>query len=357
MKVQYGYRVGDVLLPDLPEQRAGSKIVKAAVGDESDRPIVAASLGFNLVGQCLPHVDPLHQATVEAGARKRIVGALPVLNQQKISEFKKFVQRFVSKNFDPLPADTDVSVGYWLDHSNYPLWRRQQLDAAPPLAEARDPFNCKSFVKDEHYPEYKHARTINSRSDSFKKFSGPIFAAIEKVVFTSKYFIKKIPVSERARYVVDNVYVPCATYFATDFSSFETSFTKEIMEACEFVLYSHMSANVVGGAEWFGVVKHALSGKQTLKFKNITVQTQATRMSGDMCTSLGNGFTNLMLALFMGEQLGLGELRGVFEGDDGLGTFSRGTPDGSFFKDMGFSVKLELHDRLEWPVFAAWCLT
>jgi hypothetical protein len=40
-------------------------------------------------------------------------------------------------------------------------------------------------------------------------------------------------------------------------------------------------------------------------------------MSGDMCTSLGNGFTNLMLWLFLANTLGL-VADGVVEGDDGL---------------------------------------
>jgi hypothetical protein len=70
-------------------------------------------------------------------------------------------------------------------------------------------------------------------------------------------------------------------------------------------------------------------------------------MSGEMCTSLGNGFSNLMFMLFMCEQKGCTNVSGVVEGDDGLFKMTGDYPGEEDFKKLGLVIKLELHDRLE----------
>jgi hypothetical protein len=73
-------------------------------------------------------------------------------------------------------------------------------------------------------------------------------------------------------------------------------------------------------------------------------------MSGDMCTSLGNGFTNYMLMLFVVTEKG-GVLRGVFEGDDGLWT-SDVPVSTADFGGLGFDLKL---DRVGRPELGSFC--
>jgi hypothetical protein len=64
-------------------------------------------------------------------------------------------------------------------------------------------------------------------------------------------------------------------------------------------------------------------------------------MSGEMCTSLGNGFTNWALMSFAADYHNT-EVSGVVEGDDGLFTFKDNIiPDEQFFAKLGFTVKLE----------------
>lgn len=66
-------------------------------------------------------------------------------------------------------------------------------------------------------------------------------------------------------------------------------------------------------------------------------------MSGDMCTSLGNGFTNLMIWLFWAREKGLrdDQVDGVVEGDDGLFRIDGPAPTVLDFERMGFRAKIE----------------
>lgn len=73
-------------------------------------------------------------------------------------------------------------------------------------------------------------------------------------------------------------------------------------------------------------------------------------MSGDMCTSLGNGFTNLMVVLFLVSRKG-GTVKGFVEGDDGL--FATDVElSVKDFESVGFTV--EIH-RIEHPCDGHFC--
>lgn len=347
----WGYCVDTVPLPPASATRPGFEL-KTKRRPRAPPQVVAASAGCHVRGAAQPHAHMKDIPTLEQGARKRVGPVMPQHNHRTRRRFKRFVQRKMRQLFKKLPRDTDVSFETWIALAPYPAWRKKQLwEAWESLKDkpiCYEDFACKSFIKDEHYPDWKHARTINSRSDRFKVFSGPIFHAIEKVIFASPYFIKKIPAKDRAQYIIDNVWVPGRPAVATDYSSFEASFTREVMESCEMQLYRWMSEDVDGGREWYKIVHKALTGKQKLIFLHgdVVCRTLATRMSGDMCTSLGNGFTNLMVSLFLAEEQDLGELRGVFEGDDGLVVYQRGTPDPQLFADLGFNIKLEVHSDI-----------
>jgi hypothetical protein len=67
-------------------------------------------------------------------------------------------------------------------------------------------------------------------------------------------------------------------------------------------------------------------------------------MSGDPNTSLGNGFTNLMLTAFMADKKQL-NFEGMVEGDDGIFAFD-GQPDFSLCASMGFELKFEAHKSI-----------
>lgn len=338
------------VLPILPEQiRPGSSITSKRDVEVGYRP-VSASLPIVLEGVCLPKPDLSHAPSIAAGFQKRVVNPVPQeFSTTALLELGAFVDGWLRQNLDPLEADSDVSVEAWLHEANYPAWRKAELLALDPeeVANWQDHITAKSFIKDEFYPEIKYPRTINPRDDYFKVFSGPIFHAIEKRVFALPVFIKKVPIDQRGRYIMDTVYATGARYVLTDYTSFESSFTKEAMENLEMKLYSWMSHKLPGGVDWFEAIRTALTGMQKLESKMVTTTTLAGRLSGDMCTSLGNGFSNYMLMLFAAQQLNLGTLFGVFEGDDGLCRFSTGLhPPAEYFRRFGFNVKMEVVDEI-----------
>jgi hypothetical protein len=213
----------------------------------------------------------------------------------------------------------------------------------------------KTFQKDESYPAYKHSRMINSRTDQFKCAVGPIFRQIEKEVFSLPHFIKKVPINDRPKYIINRIKRWDAIYLATDYTAYEAHFTREVMEAVEFVLYEYMVSKLPGGQAWLNLVKSVIGGRNVCVNKNMTIEINATRMSGEMNTSLGNGFSNLIFMLYAAEKCGCSEVIGVVEGDDGL--FSMKVNEGGcipsveFFASIGLTLKLEVHANLETASF------
>lgn len=348
--MQYGYRINDTVLPKIAPAKEGCTLRWRGSATQSRNP-VAVSLGPILRGISQPHVDLSHAETALAGVIKRVASRHPVPDPKVIKEFEKYVSDFLTKNLTPLPADTDVSVDTWLDNTNYPLKRRVELKQK--FDEVIDRFDdkhvrVKCFVKDERYPDYKHARGIYSRTDEFKCFVGPYFKAIETEVYHLKQFIKHVPVAERPDYILNYLDKDGQTY-ATDYTAFESQFTNELMNICEFQLYRYMTKNL---PTYHDFNKHleAIAGEQKLEFKHFGFKMPTSRMSGEMCTSLGNGFSNLMFASFIADRKGHKDLKIVVEGDDGLFRSNKKFSSEDFAQ-LGLTIKIVAHDKIETASF------
>lgn len=318
--------------------------------DLDQRRPVLTSLGCHYIGACNPHGDPSHPKTMVAGVRKRFAFRPPKAKRGFYRKFKSFVLRWCRENLDPLVYDTDLSLDHWLDATNYSEDRKKELkekfSKVGSIFENKKYFDCKSFMKDETYPSYKHVRAINSRSDEFKCWVGPTFKAIEKFLFKLEWFVKNVPVADRPAYITNRLYRVGSKYVATDYTAFESLFTSELMKSCEFVLYDYMTQNLPNHAEFMDLMYFVLAGEFKCQFKHFNVKVQATRMSGEMCTSLGNGFTNLMLMLFLCEENGVTDVTGVVEGDDGLFNIDGPVPTSAQFAECGFVIKMEEHLNL-----------
>lgn len=320
------------------------------------RVAVSACLGMSVKNTCLPKVDPADARTLHAGVLKRMGAETPKIDPCLLHEFRWFVKDWLRENLTPLTPESDVSVEAWLETTLYPAHRKAELLEKWKAVDDifSDPekfFSCKSFVKDEFYTEYKHARAINSRSDEFKCAVGPIFRLIEKAVFAHPAFIKKIPVADRPQYIKDMLETVGARYFATDYTSFEGLFVAELMSACEVELYTYMTSKLPSSRWFLRLVNEVLVGENLCKFKTLLVKILATRMSGEMCTSLGNGFSNLMFMLFTCKRKGCKQVRGVVEGDDGLFTVLGTPPTIDDFAALGLNIKLEIHNSLSTASF------
>jgi len=227
----------------------------------------------------------------------------------------------------------------------------------------------KCFIKNEAYPFYKYPRAILARTDDFKVLVGPIFKVIENHLFSMKseqghnYFIKKIPVPERATYILDVLgleiaYNDVATcdqnlrrYVVTDYSSFESSFTRDIMLACEFQFY-YKCLSLLPDGHYFSSLLDQLLNFNRCFFTEWKFLIRARRMSGEMNTSLGNGFSNLMLTKFLLDRIGAMDVRLLVEGDDCIFTYvgPMFTPD--LVNSLGFKLKFLF---VQSPNYASFC--
>lgn len=276
---------------------------------------------------------------------KRVCRKTPNINVHKLRDFKKFVSDFVRCKLDPVHI---MSFEEWLSSTSYNESRKDQLRAClrenKGLPTLKKCSHVDSFIKTESYCEYKHARFINSRCDAFKVASGPAFKTIEQKVYDLKndldplvpYFIKHTPVVERPA-VIARLAKPGFRYFMTDFTAFESHFCPEVMEACELILYRHMLSLYPSLSE---LICKTLPGVNKMRTRSgIRASCKGRRMSGDMCTSLGNGFTNLMLALYLAHKRDE-RILAVVEGDDGI--FCSPSPiTKSDYESLGFTIKIE----------------
>lgn len=311
-------------------------------------------MGPHVVSAALPHGDPDHAATLQSGVNKRFAIETPTPDTDFIPEISSFVRKWIESKLTPLKADSDDSVSTWLSETNYPLYRRQELlEKNKNIIDEFDPkiFKVKSFMKDEVYPEYKHVRAINSRSDEFKTLVGPIFKLIEKEVFKLDWFIKKIPVKDRPNYIMNKLSRPDGVYFATDYTAYEAHFTSDVMEAIEFQLYDYMTQNLPAHDQFMWYMRNVLAGRNYCSFKLFDVEVDAVRMSGEMNTSLGNGFANLMLFLYMAQRKGCTNVDGVVEGDDGLFVLEGPDVTEDDARRCGFLLKIEKHLKIETASF------
>lgn len=305
-------------------------------------------------------------------------------------ELRSFVYRWVRRNLVPLHRESDTTVETWLQGTNYPEWRRKQLLEKWSHVERMDLLRrvhktVKSFMKDEFYPEPKHGRGINSRTDEFKCAVGPIFKLIEQAVFKHPQFIKYVPVDQRPAVIKETLQRLGGKYISTDYTSFESLFTREVMESIEFVLYEYMVQSLPEGPLFMQLCREVLGGVNECRWRRFIIWVTATRMSGEMCTSLGNGFSNLMLMLFVCwkanlwngldthvEFLGntdyvavrdrdgvdcvmqLGnrqDVNGFVEGDDGIFSVAGKIPTTEDFARVGMVIKLEVHSSLSTASF------
>lgn len=296
---------------------------------------------------CLDTNDP---ETMEDAFQTRLLRKVPELNERRLGQFRNFVARQIEKV--PRVDLSRVSFAEWLASRTYNDQRKSQLqkqydDLKGGMPSKRAASHIDTFGKSEFYPEQKHMRMINSRSDAFKVYAGPYISAVEDVVYTHfPEFIKHVPVPERPEKVC-SLRKDGRKYYATDFTAFESHFVPAVQDCCENALFRHCLKG------WRGVhfVCKTNSGTNRMRTRSgCSACVKGRRMSGDLWTSLGNGFTNLMLAKFLCEEQGHA-LYGFVEGDDGLFS-TQATLTKEAYADLGFTIKI---DRVADPCEASFC--
>lgn len=322
-----------------------------------ERPPCARDLGPSLKGATLPRCDRSDPKTMEEGVKQRMGQALPVPYSKKFLKLATQEVKILIKErgLKPIARDQLYTIEEWLALTNYPQWRKDELIAlwkeTYDLKERTSygklrRFCIKLFPKEEPYIDFKHERGIWAREDIAKLFMGPIFKAMEDQIYDTNInpeFIKHVPHRERAAYVLSRLFRPGMRFVATDYKAYESHFTKELMRHIEFVLYKYFLKYHL---DEYSILCEVLMGKNAAfnKFFNVTID--ARRMSGEMNTSLGNGFSNLIIMRTICRMKGITNLIGVVEGDDGLFAFAEACPNSSDFVKNGFNIKLETYDEI-----------
>lgn len=338
-----GYREGGVMLPDPVPVNPKAKIMD--LGLSFDQPtLLGRTLGPRVLGFTPPMADAMDQRTLLAGAKFRFARAHVKPDRRLLKELALFVLRFCEMHLDPLCEE--ITFEDYIENSHYSRVQKDHYWKIYEECGDQVPTNktYKSFGKVERMRDgtkYKHVRCINPPPDEWKVYAGPYIHAIEKVVCRLKYFAKYIPVMERPRAISELFSGHVGPFWVTDYTSFESSFSPEIIRATESVMYSYMLKDHPERAR---VINSWNEGTHKCRFKQFKLSVPGVRMSGDPNTSLGNGWTNLMLTAFMAYKQGL-KFEGLVEGDDGLFCFD-GTPDFTLCAKLGFQLKFEPHDTI-----------
>lgn len=308
---------------------------------------------MEVIGASYPQGDFKHVPTIIDGIKCRIARELPKIDNNVFGEFRDFVGKWLASNVVPLPFDTDYSFDNWIEKTNYTRSRKRELtnvnEAIITGTEStRRVFRCKCFVKDEGYKTFKPVRCIYSRTDTFKVIVGPVFKQIENLLFENGHFIKKVPVCDRPSYIENRFcgFVDSGCHIlGTDYTAFESHFTPKLMKEIEFQLYEHSLKFYRDKDRFINYIKRALLGVNHCSFKDLTARVRSKRMSGEMNTSLGNGFVNLMVFKFLNYKYG-NESDCLVEGDDLLGCIKGRKLVDADYASLGFNVKCEYFKRL-----------
>jgi len=284
---------------------------------------------------------------MKVGVSARVLRDTPIDGCALKYEIAEFVNRVLKEEFprvSPLEWDDYISHTSWTDEQKAEITLAHDAlrDGTPSVRDRR---KRKAFQKVERYLEYKPPRCIMAPLNSVKAFMGPAIAAVERVVFALEPFIKHVPVPDRPAKIV-GLKRAGLRYYSTDFTAFESHFTPEIYGLFECALYRHCLH------DWKHVetLCQIVSGWHVIKVNNIKAVVKGRRMSGDMCTSLGNGFTNYMLARFLMERQGC-DFSGFVEGDDGIFATSAVLTK-ELYQQCGFTIKIE---EIDDPCRASFC--
>jgi len=345
----YGYNVDEVALEPLTDEhykpkQGDTKLQTIATSNpEVRRP---AMIGLNHMVKGAAYFRPNTSDPLSAGqgALKRLWHDRPPLNRRLLRKLRRFVGKWCRRNLTPLTVDDVLDFEQWLAQVNQPLsvkeeYRKAYQQFLDSELSAQVLRKKKGFVKKEFYDQPKYHRIISSPSDLEKVVQGPLAHAIEEKLFALPFFIKKIPREHWPKYIADICDGEGLNCYNSDYSSFEASFVAEIKAAVELQMAEFMLSNFLATEGAVDMLSRTC--KVTIMSKLFVGWMKARRHSGEMTTSLFNGFSNLVVNEFVARKInGATIFRGVVEGDDGLFVHNGRQPTAAQFEELGFLIKL-----------------
>lgn len=301
--------------------------------------------------RCGSYVHKVQQDPINwyRGVCKRIAHEVNY-NDQSYSDFFTYVNSEIIPHLPVLQSgySDDYMFEQWMSNCNYTLKRKNKMRElhakfkyGTKLTDRH--YQCKSFIKSEFYDKFKEARIINSRTDAFKSAVGGYIHMVQEIIMTEHY-IKHLTPDE----IANRLYTMSREHnfvYETDYSSFEGSFTSRFMLNVEFRMFEHVLQNY---PVILPCIRKCYENFNVLHFqRKFTVSLPGSRMSGDMWTSLCNGFTNFCMVKYLIHKQ---EMRVdhvikydfLVEGDDGFIATGEDLPnivqDSS---DLGFQLKCD----------------
>lgn len=302
---------------------------------------VGVSLGCHVEGGAAPHGDLKYVPNTICSVLKRIVADHPKRDKDLFKWFVESTQDWIASNIEPIPLSENLNIDSWLDNSNYDSKRRSQLRKVGASIGVDEEYiisrverdkrstEVHFFTKDEVYLNYKHVRQIYARVDEYKCVVAPFFHRVEEDLYKRPEFIKHIPTQQRAKYVLDWVAQGSTEpgeriFVSTDYTAYEGHFDPPLLEGIEGALYRRYASASPRLTKIVEFHQRVTCGINRCVSKRSRVDIRAKRMSGEMCTSLGNGFTNFAVHRFITRVIGLDPFsRCVIEGDDAVYSFVR----------------------------------
>jgi len=368
------------------------KLVYERESKDLHRSVCSVTPGLQIEGFAAPRPDTKHSDSAREGLQKRLMGVTPVPTVDfyaDLAVYSKLLfdhEEWGRKFMDNADFNTRVLTDfeYYLSLTNYSEKQKQTMRDARSIVVNKndlepDDFDkwCEvmCFVKEEAYDEPKYHRGIYARADYFKVIFGPFVKCIEKVVFSSPYFIKKIPVSERAEWLFQKLYEDGAKYAAGDFTGFEKHSIPKLMNSSVHVVYAefekYFEHMLSGSSGMLSVCAKVLRGLNQFVFKYFTASFAGGKCSGEMDTSVSNGVFNWITMMYVLEREGFhygigyfhsirpyrkgaemgGFLKFVAEGDDGVITFPLGidlTGLSTNAEAVAFFARYGLDMTIEW---------
>lgn len=305
-------------------------------------------------------------ATALAAASKRFLAAQPPVDPEALAEFEAFVQRDIA-DF-PVFSKLDLDIDLWLAKTRLPESTKTRIREADlyyvankvDLDYACEQFlDCRSFeslrrrVSPIVYNKFSHfnwlngftkaefmlvlkaARGINARTNGMKARLGPALHFVEDYLYSLVEFIKHVPIVDRPANIMALSRPGCRAG-AGDFTTYESSIQREFARVCELALYKHMCPEEHNFLNWI----QCLYCEQHVVGRGWEIYMDSSRMSGDMNTSGGNGFSTRELLRYGFWKNGNTDVMMRIEGDDSIFTYYGPPLRAEIFTPLGFRMTL-----------------
>lgn len=333
----------------MTEPRKDVKIVIYPKTLRNKPKIMAVGLGCHLTGMVPPICDTGDHLNFRQAVVKRVARETPeVVNKRN---FRDVARSFIH-SFKPVPAkewaeydQSEHGIEYWLSRNkSYSQSRKEEIRKAKKNKLKTTDFQNKAFIKTEFYDSLKFARLINACADSYKEHTGGFVSVIGHWFFKNKCCIKNVPIKDRPKFIMEML-GKYKKILVTDYTSFEAHMTAFMQDSVEMQFYRHMSkeyANKQKRYYMLDTIRAKQLRRQKCTSKLGSYEINATRMSGDMTTSLGNTITNMVIINYIFYLNGV-RYQSISEGDDGIIGLSDDAPDFSpkDFEPAGAILKVQ----------------